>query len=175
MRILQVIGIHSPLHHAFPIAGVNQCLAHCARACVFSNVTRNHKQISSGHRCLTAEFTLHGKSFVSSVSSSIQGRPQGTVFAGLLDRIHWFFCDVDHVIWRCRWCSECDHSHNASEQMQLPTSMIAALSGPESTLTKTFRETAERSHRAKEAVEHLLQFHARATRSHQVDNACVLG
>jgi len=52
---------------------------------------------------------------------------------------------------------------DVSEQMQFATSMIATFYGPESPQMKTFRDTAEGIHKGKEAIQHHLQLHARAT------------
>jgi hypothetical protein len=53
--------------------------------------------------------------------------------------------------------------HNASEQMQFATSILATFYGPESPQMKTFRDTADGILKSKPAIEHHLQMHACAT------------
>ena len=53
--------------------------------------------------------------------------------------------------------------HNASEQMQFATSILATFYGSESPQMKTFRDTADGILKSKAAIEHPLQMHACAT------------
>jgi hypothetical protein len=72
--------------------------------------------------------------------------------------------DIESWIKRANEVLNGGHSlHNVSEEMQFATSMIAAFYGPESPQMKTFRDTADGIHKGKEAVQHNLQMHARAT------------
>jgi hypothetical protein len=72
--------------------------------------------------------------------------------------------DVDSWISRANAVLEGGHSTtNASELMQFATSIIAAFYGSESPQMKTFRDSTDGICRGKDAVEHRLHLHARAT------------